>query len=136
MKNTDCGCRYKGPIQILSCPEHNVAAKNLNVAQAMIARLENEIEALKAGRPAGHIWLITGGDYEPYEVVIQAPTADEAIAQYRAHNDVIHATYLEQHPGYAQVRRHSVVDVWAAEFNAFGIVEMTGDSPVLDNVTD
>jgi len=40
MKAKKCACRYKGPIQVVSCAEHNVAAKNLNKAQAMIAELE------------------------------------------------------------------------------------------------
>jgi len=35
-----CACRYDGPVQVVSCAEHNVAAKNLNKAQAMIAKLE------------------------------------------------------------------------------------------------
>ena len=39
-----CACRYKGPIQIVSCAEHNAAAKNLNRAQAMITKLELKLE--------------------------------------------------------------------------------------------
>lgn len=42
-----CGCKYKGPIQIVSCGEHNAAAKNLDRAQAMITRLEMSVEELK-----------------------------------------------------------------------------------------
>ena len=33
----DCSiCKYEGPIQVVSCAEHNVAAKNLNKAQALL----------------------------------------------------------------------------------------------------
>jgi len=42
-----CGCEYDGPVQVLSCGEHNVAAKNLNKAQGMITRLEMERDQLQ-----------------------------------------------------------------------------------------
>ena len=42
-----CGCRYDGPVQVLSCGEHNAAAKNLNRAQAMLSKLELERDHLK-----------------------------------------------------------------------------------------
>ena len=138
MKNTDCGCRYKGPIQILSCPEHNVAAKNLNVAQAMIARLENEIEVLKAGRSAGEIWGICGGEYEPWEVFVRAETAEKAILQYRANCDDMHRENAEaarkKLGADIGARSHSVVDVWSAEINEFGVVELI--ESVMHDVTD
>ena len=48
MKRVECGCTYNGPIQIMPCsPDHNVAAKNLNKAQAMITQLELEGDRLR-----------------------------------------------------------------------------------------
>lgn len=35
-----CGCQYDGPVQTVSCADHNVAAKNLDKAQAMIMKFE------------------------------------------------------------------------------------------------
>ena len=43
-KGKACGCRYDGPLQIVSCADHNAAAKNLNRAQVMITRLELKLE--------------------------------------------------------------------------------------------
>lgn len=47
MKNKKCACRYDGPIQIVSCAEHNAAEKNLNRAQVMITRLEIKLEKIR-----------------------------------------------------------------------------------------
>lgn len=44
MENKDCGCQYDGPVQVLCCGAHNVAAKNVDRAQVMINKLEIKIE--------------------------------------------------------------------------------------------
>lgn len=42
MRTEKCGCVFEGPIQVIVCrdPEHNVAAKNANRAQVIIAKTE------------------------------------------------------------------------------------------------
>ena len=49
MSKKDCGCRFRGPVQILTCGEHNVAAKNLNRAQALLTKAEIRIQQLEVG---------------------------------------------------------------------------------------
>lgn len=41
-----CGCTYDGPVQVLTCGEHNVAAKNLDRAQVLIVEAGIERENL------------------------------------------------------------------------------------------
>lgn len=65
MKAKRCACRYKGPIQIVSCAEHNVAAKNLNKAQAMIAKLELRIEKIKQAWKACRFGTFEDGPASP-----------------------------------------------------------------------
>jgi hypothetical protein len=52
MMKKKCGCVYDGPVQAVSCGQHNAAAKNLDRAQVMLTKKEIEIhhltEALKA----------------------------------------------------------------------------------------
>lgn len=43
----DCGCRYDGPVQVVSCADHNAAAKNLNRAQAVLLGQERELDLLR-----------------------------------------------------------------------------------------
>lgn len=56
MLKKKCGCVYDGPVQVVTCGKHNVAAKNLDRAQVMLTQKEIEIhhlrEALKAVRVA------------------------------------------------------------------------------------
>ena len=53
MTNKDCGCQYDGPVQVLTCGAHNVAAKNVDRAQVMINKLEIKIE--KARQKLKHL---------------------------------------------------------------------------------
>lgn len=47
MNDLPCGCRYDGPVQVLCCVDHNVAARNLNRAQAMLVGTEVENERVR-----------------------------------------------------------------------------------------
>lgn len=45
--SADCGCKYEGPLQVVSCCAHNVAAKNLDRAQVMLIESEMEVAKLR-----------------------------------------------------------------------------------------
>ena len=56
-KSLTCGCTYDGPVQVLTCPDHNVAARNLNRAQAMLVTVELERDRYKGQVEALVGWL-------------------------------------------------------------------------------
>ena len=48
MKSKRCGCAYDGPVQVLTCGSHNVAAKNLDRAQVLLNQAEIRAHHLEA----------------------------------------------------------------------------------------
>ena len=48
VKSKRCGCAYDGPVQVLTCARHNVAAKNLDRAQVLLNQAEIRVHHLEA----------------------------------------------------------------------------------------
>jgi len=97
MRKETCGCEYDGPIQVLPCsPDHNVAAKNVNKAQAIITQLELERDRLRARveelEEVHHylnheMWKYAAETNE--ELAVKEPLADQPPITFRKMKEIV-----------------------------------------------
>lgn len=89
-------------------------------------------------------WIINGGDWDgSWENVIIAKDAAEALSKFKEYRTQAHLNcerermtkakeFGAQYTPYPQ--HQETVGVWAAEENQYGLIEISGEEPVIWNV--